>query len=78
MVSSLKRNRIYPQLRENYIQKGAVIIEDNVWMGDKVSIMPGVRIGKGSVVAANAVVTRDVPDNTVVGGVPAKIIKQII
>lgn len=56
---------------------GEVIIKDNVWIGDKVSIMPNVTIGKGAVIAANAVVTKDVPDYAVVGGVPAKIIKQL-
>ncbi|MBD5286252.1 MAG: hypothetical protein HDS27_01760 [Bacteroides sp.] len=57
--------------------KGKVIIEDDVWIGDKASIMPGVRIGKGSIVAANSVVTRDVPPYCVVGGIPAKVIKQM-
>ena len=59
------------------VSKGPVIIEDNVWIGEKASIMPGVRIGKGSIVAANAVVTRDVPPYCVVGGIPAKVIKQV-
>lgn len=57
--------------------KGPVIIGDNVWIGDKVSILSGVTIGKGSVIACNAVVTKDVPSYSVVGGVPAKVIKQI-
>lgn len=57
--------------------KGPVIIGDNVWIGDKVSILSGVTIGKGSVIACNAVVTKDVPPYSVVGGVPAKVIKQI-
>ena len=56
--------------------KGPILIEENVWIGEKASIMPGVNIGRGSVVAANAVVTKDVPPNTLVAGVPAKIIKQ--
>lgn len=56
---------------------GDIIIEDNVWIGSNTFILPGVRIGKGSVVAANAVVTKDVPDNCVVAGVPAKIIKYL-
>lgn len=57
--------------------KGEVIIEDNVWIGEKVSIMPGVTIGKGAIVAANAVVTKDVPAYSIVGGVPAKVIKLL-
>ncbi len=56
---------------------GPVIIEDNVWIGEKVSIMPNVRIGKGAIIAANAVVTKDVPAYSVVGGCPARIIKQL-
>ncbi len=54
--------------------KGSVIIEDNVWIGEKASIMPGVHIGKSAVIGANAVVTKDVPAYTVVGGIPAKIL----
>lgn len=54
-----------------------VVIEDDVWIGAKASIMPGVRIGRGSIVGTAAVVTRDVPPFSVVAGVPAKIIKQL-
>ncbi len=54
------------------------IIEDNVWLGRNVVIMPGVRIGTGSIVGSGAVVTKDVPPFMIVGGVPAKIIKQRI
>lgn len=57
--------------------RGAVILEDGCWIGTGVAIMPGVRIGKNSIVAANAVVTKDVPDFTIVGGVPAKFIKSL-
>lgn len=57
--------------------KGPVIIEENVWIGEKASIMPAVHIGKGSIVAANSVVTKDVPPYSIVGGSPAKIIKTI-
>lgn len=67
---------IAPMDRPLY-SKGPVIIEDNVWIGEKASIMPGVHIGKGSIVGANAVVTKDVPSYTVVGGIPAKIIKKV-
>ncbi len=57
-----------------YIKK-AVIIEDNVWLGARVSIVPGVTIGEGAVVALGAVVTKDVPKCAVVVGNPAKIVK---
>lgn len=58
------------------VSKGPVHIGNNVWIGDKVSILSGVNIGDGAVIAANAVVTKDVPAYSVVGGIPAKIIKQ--
>lgn len=56
---------------------GPVFIGDNVWIGDKATILPNVTIGKGSIIAANAVVTKDVPEYSVVAGVPARIIKTI-
>ena len=60
---------------ENYCGvTGTVIIEDYVWIASRVTILPGVRIHKGAVIAAGAVVTKDVPENAIVGGVPAKII----
>lgn len=49
-----------------------VIIEDDVWIGTRAIILPGVTVGKGAVVAANAVITRNVQPYTIVGGVPAK------
>lgn len=54
-----------------------VVIEDDVWIGAKASIMPGVTIGRGSVVGTAAVVTKDVPPFSVVAGVPAKIVKTL-
>ncbi|CAM3554478.1 acyltransferase [Marinicrinis lubricantis] len=56
--------------------KRPVIIEDNVWIGTRCTILPGVTIGKNSVVAAGSVVNKDVPPNVVVAGVPAKVIKK--
>lgn len=57
--------------------KGEVAIGDNVWIGDKVTILPGVKIGDGAIVGANSVVAHDVPRGCVVAGIPAKVIKEI-
>ena len=56
---------------------GKVTIKKNAWIGMNATICPGVTIGENAVIAAGAVVTKDVPDNTVVGGCPAKIIKEL-
>lgn len=61
---------------QDYISE-KVIIENNVWVGAKTTILCGKTIGMGSVVGANSVVTKDVEPHSVVGGVPAKIIKRI-
>jgi len=58
-------------------ESNSIIVEDNVWIGANVVILSGVTIGSGSIVAAGAVVTKNVSKNVVVGGVPAKIIKNI-
>lgn len=63
-----------PNLRPLF-SKGPVVIEDNVWIGTKASIMPGVRIGKGAIIAANSVVTHDIPPYCVAAGIPARAIK---
>lgn len=55
--------------------KKAVIIGSDVWIGNRVIILPGVKIGNGVIIGAGSVVTKDIPDFAVVGGVPAKIIK---
>ncbi len=55
--------------------KGPIIVEDEVWIGTNALILSGVTIGKGAIVAAGAVVTKDVPAYSVVGGNPAKVIK---
>lgn len=67
-----------PQKRRQHIgQAKPVCIGRDVWIGGNCTILPGVTIGNNVVVAAGAVVTHDVPDHCVVGGVPASVIKQI-
>lgn len=66
-----------PPLSRAIHSNGPVFIGDNVWIGDKATILPNVTVGNGSIIAANAVVTKDVPEYSVVAGVPAKIIKKI-
>ena len=66
-----------PPIKRKLVSKGEVIIGNNVWIGDKVTILSGVHIGNNVIVAANAVVTKDVPNFCVVAGVPAKIVKEL-
>lgn len=68
--------QVPPNQRKIY-SKGEVIIEDNVWIGDKATILAGVKIGYGAIIGANSVVTKDVPSYGVVGGNPAKILRII-
>ena len=65
-----------PAKRANLIP-ARIVIGRNVWLGANVTILPGVTVGDGAIIAAGAVVTKNVPANTVVGGVPAKVIKNI-
>lgn len=55
---------------------GPIVVEDDAWISFRATVLPGVRIGRGAVVAAGAVVTTDVPAHAIVGGVPAKVIGQ--
>ncbi len=66
-----------PPIKRNLVSKGEIRIEDDVWIGDKVTILSGVNIGKGSIIGANSVVTKDIPPFSIAAGNPAKIIKQI-
>ena len=69
-------SQLIPPLERKVISKGPVIIGKNVWIGDKATILPNVKIGDGVIIAANAVVTHDVPAYCIVAGIPAKIIKK--
>ena len=58
-------------------EKAPVIIEDNVWIGEYAAILKGVKIGKGSIIGMHAVVTKNVPELSVVAGNPAKVVKKL-
>lgn len=84
LVSFKHNHTLYNHLYGNRpINHGAdkiaqkIVIEDNVWLGANCIIMSGVTVGRGSIVAAGSVVTKDVPAYTVVAGVPAKEIKKV-
>lgn len=60
---------------DNSLSKGDIVVDDDVWIGHHATILTGVHIGQGAVIAAGALVNKDVPPYAIVGGVPAKIIK---
>ena len=74
-------NHVFDDPDQPFIDQGitaeGIVVEDDVWLGSAAVITDGVRIGKGSVVAAGAVVTEDIPPHTVVAGVPARKIRAI-
>lgn len=65
-----------PMIEQGYEIEKPVIIEDDVWIGSRVTILPGVTVGKGAIIGASAVVTKDIPDYSIVAGNPARIIKS--
>lgn len=79
VVSGLNHNfqDVAKHIDEQGVSTSLVVIHDDVWIGANTVITAGVTIGQHSVVAAGSVVTKDVPDNCVVAGCPAKVIKQI-
>ena len=63
-------------IREQGVTKQAVVIGNNCWLGAGCTILSGVTVGDGCVIAAGSIVTKSVPPNSVVAGVPAKVIKN--
>jgi acetyltransferase-like isoleucine patch superfamily enzyme len=76
-VNIITENHLVDPKSRKSLELNSVTIKRNAWIGANATILPGVIIGENSIVAAGAVVTKDVPDNTIVGGVPAKLIKKI-
>jgi acetyltransferase-like isoleucine patch superfamily enzyme len=76
-VNLVTENHPINPTKRKHLDLKPVVIKRNAWIGAGATILPGVTIGENSIVAAGAVVNKDVPDNTIVGGVPAKLIKMI-
>ena len=64
-----------PMMEQGFEEEKPVEIGDDVWIGDRVTILPGVHIGQGCIIAAGAVVTHDLPPYSVSAGIPAKVIR---
>ena len=63
--------------RAGLLRASPIVLEQGCWLGAGVTVLPGVRVGRGAVVAAGALVHRDVPPNTLVGGVPARVLREL-
>ncbi|HPM29785.1 MAG TPA: sugar O-acetyltransferase [Chryseolinea sp.] len=76
-VNLITENHPVDPSKRKQLDLKSVHIKRNVWIGAGATILPGVTVGENSIVAAGAVVNKDVPANTIVGGIPAKMIKQL-
>lgn len=76
-VNVITENHPVDPNKRKHLDLKAVLIKKNAWIGAGATILPGVTIGENAIVAAGAVVNKDVPDNAIVGGVPAKVLKMI-
>ncbi len=77
MIIDNNYHRLEPERRDETPESAPVILEENVWLGGRVIVLPGVTIGAGSAVGAGSVVTRDIPPRSLAVGVPAKVIKDL-
>lgn len=69
------RYKILKSVKYESVSKGDIIVENDVWFGQRTTVLSGVKIGQGAVIATGAVVTKDVPPYAIVGGCPAKVLK---
>jgi len=67
----------HPYVAEHLMQRKKIVVDDDAWIGANVTILPGVHIGRGAIIGAGAVVTKDVPPHTTAAGVPARVIRSI-
>lgn len=78
-VSLLAENHNFERtdipMKEQGVTRGTIVIEDDCWLGANCSVLSGVRVGRGSIIATGAVVTKDVPPWSIVAGVPARVIR---
>lgn len=68
---------IIEEFADNYILTGPIIVGDNTYIGTRTTILPGVKIGSNCIIGAGSVVTKDIPDNSVAVGVPAKVVNTL-
>lgn len=75
-INTLINNMKKTETNDLYVGFNPIIVYDNVFLGGNVILCPGVKVGPNAIVAAGAVVTKDVPPDTIVGGVPARVIGE--
>lgn len=76
-IESILGGKDYPKTESRVGESKPIVIEDDVWIGLKATILKGVRIGQGAIIAAGAVVTKDVEPWTVVAGNPARVVREL-
>ena len=76
-VSLITENHPTDPCQRKSLVLNSILIKRNAWVGAGATILPGITIGENSIIAAGAVVNKNVPDNTIVGGIPSKVIKSI-
>lgn len=69
------KTKIFKRVNDEVFSKGKIVVEDDVWIGMNTLILSGIKIGKGAIVGAGSVVTKDIPPYSIVGGNPARVLK---